>query len=720
MKNKENFSFYGIAIAIFIVSLVVITGCGNPINEKSEQVETAKSRSTTTFSTTYGPSTNRAYAYGQSFTPNVGASIPDAEMAQNVPLTSFTLRTADTTIEGFYNGDVYLNIYSGYTSNTNPGTFVGSSSNTLNMYNAGLNTLVEWNFDNLLLDKSTEYAVVFSTTNTSGSIVESRLKLDGANNYSGGQMLDNASWDAEFTADFGTTTTTTNELYSTSFEDFATGTISSYTDGLATWNNLGGANITTSYANTGSKCLHIPGGTEDTLEIVLTGDLQQTKGITFFAERWTSENPFEVTLKVKSGGVWTDAYELDSVIRVGARFLSEIRLALDSYSSIEAIRLVVTSPVNKGLLVDDLTLLNEVPTNLTKIPVIPTEPLTLTSKTQLFNVGTYRIPAIITANNGDLIVAIDARYTSSSDLIHNRNIDIAYKRSTDNGLTWSDESYTHVFGSNGAGSDPSFVIDRNTGDIICFYNYMVENTNNDDFRFYYQKSTDNGVTWQPYVDFTDDVAPTEWQSDFKFITSGRGIQLEDGSLLHNYVKLGLGSVLIKSTDGGNTWFRQGTIAGPADENKQVELNDGTIMTNARDQSKGGGRYVHTSSDDGDTWVTEYDESLIDPACNAGIIKYTSTNDGYNKNRMLYVGAADPSSRKNLAVRISYDEGQTWSDGKVIESGASAYSEITILADGSIGVVYEDDTSSRVIQFVRFTLEQLTDGQDSLSKPYVLK
>jgi hypothetical protein len=53
---------------------------------------------------------------------------------------------------------------------------------------------------------------------------------------------------------------------------------------------------------------------------------------------------------------------------------------------------------------------------------------------------------------------------------------------------------------------------------------------------------------------------------------------------------------------------------------------------------------------------------------------------------------------------------------VIDKGSAAYSEITILKDGSFGVLYEPGYSE--VRFVRFTLDALTDGRDRLSKPYL--
>jgi sialidase-1 len=93
-------------------------------------------------------------------------------------------------------------------------------------------------------------------------------------------------------------------------------------------------------------------------------------------------------------------------------------------------------------------------------------------------------------------------------------------------------------------------------------------------------------------------------------------------------------------------------------------------------------------------------------------------NGYAKNRLLFSNASSVTGRRNLAVRISYDEGKTWSEGKVIEEGFSAYSSLSILKDGSIGILYEPGHDS--VRFARFTLEELTDGKDSLSKPYEIR
>ncbi|MFN9419636.1 MAG: exo-alpha-sialidase [Pirellula sp.] len=346
------------------------------------------------------------------------------------------------------------------------------------------------------------------------------------------------------------------------------------------------------------------------------------------------------------------------------------------------------------------------------------EPLELSDSKALFVSGTegthtYRIPAIITAMNGDLIAACDARRKSAADLKPQRSIDIVFRRSFDNGLNWTPIELLEQVDDGGC-SDPSLLLDASTGNIFCFYNYMVRDIANQEFRFYVQKSSDHGKTWDKPIDFTDQVAGPELKNSFKFVTSGRGIQTRDGMLLHNYVRVGKGVTLFASLDHGNTWKSFCDVS-PGDESKVVQLHDGSLMVNSRIVP--GKRFVHRSSDNGLTWKGSDELHLPDPQCNACILQYTSQRDGYSKDRLIFCNAASIKGRKNLAARISYDGGESWSEGRVIDPGASAYSEITILRDGSFGVLYEPGHSE--IRFVRFTLEALTGGADKLQETYRL-
>ncbi|NNF36519.1 MAG: exo-alpha-sialidase [Saprospiraceae bacterium] len=339
--------------------------------------------------------------------------------------------------------------------------------------------------------------------------------------------------------------------------------------------------------------------------------------------------------------------------------------------------------------------------------------------TVLFNgntdttVSCYRIPAIITAKNGDLIVAIDERVPSCGDLKWSDDINIVIRRSTDNGNTWSDIRSIVDYSTGQSASDPSMILNENTGEIILFFNYMDLRNERDVYYLKIMKSKDHGKIWSTPRDITDQISKPEWKNDFKFITSGRGIYHSNGDLIHTLVNLEHGTHLFKSSDNGKMWQLIDSPIIPGDESKVIELADGSLMVNSR-VNKSGSRYIHRSQDYGMTWTSTSDSQLIDPSCNASIIRYTSEKNGWDKNRLLFSNANAPDKRENMTIKISYDEGITWTSGKTIYPGSSAYSSMTILENGDIGLVFEKDNYQETV-FVKVTLDYLTDGMDKASR-----
>ncbi len=343
----------------------------------------------------------------------------------------------------------------------------------------------------------------------------------------------------------------------------------------------------------------------------------------------------------------------------------------------------------------------------------------ITQYIDLFNtsmndaVACYRIPALVTTPNGTLLAAIDERISSCNDLRSNNDINIVLRSSSDNGKTWSPIKTVVDFPWGKSASDPSMIVDQITNDIFLFYNYMDLLKQKDVYYLHVIKSSDNGKTWSPPTDITDQISKPQWHNDFKFITSGRGIQTKKGNLLHTLVNLKNGLHLFGSNDHGKTWYTINTPILPADESKVIERADGSLMINARVNATGM-RYVHISNDEGKTWQTKPAPHLADPGCNASIIRYTAVSEGFDKNRLLFSNANSKKDRVNLTVKISYDEGKTWSASKTIYSGPSAYSSLTILQNGDIGLFFEQDEYSKN-PFVSFSLQWLTDKKDTYKK-----
>ena len=315
--------------------------------------------------------------------------------------------------------------------------------------------------------------------------------------------------------------------------------------------------------------------------------------------------------------------------------------------------------------------------------------------TDLFNaennpeVSCYRIPSIITATNGDLIAAIDERVPSCGDLKWSRDINIVIRKSSDNGKTWGKIEKIIDYPLGQSASDPSMILDKQTNTIFLFYNYMDLDNQKDIYYLKYISSNDNGKSWSKPVDITNQISKENWKNDFKFITSGRGIQTKKGTLLHCLVNLQKGTHVFGSNDNGKTWFITETPTSPGDESKIVELNDGSWMVNSR-VNKLGYRYSHVSNDDGKTWISKKEESIIDPGCNGSLIRYSHGE----KNLLLLTNINNKKERKEIVLRYSIDEGRSWSNPKIIYNGEAAYSSMTVMENGNLGLFFEMDNYTK--------------------------
>ena len=309
-------------------------------------------------------------------------------------------------------------------------------------------------------------------------------------------------------------------------------------------------------------------------------------------------------------------------------------------------------------------------------------------------VACYRIPALTTAPDGSLLAAIDERVPSCKDLGQNPDINIVIRKSNNNGKDWSPVESVVDFPFGESASDPSFIVDEQTGSVFLFYNYMNHHVEKDRYRFQYVVSKDNGNTWSAPVDITDQISKPEWNKTFVFVTSGNGIQTRDGKLIHTLVNVGEKSGFVfGSADHGNTWFLIDKALNPADESKLVELSDGRWMLNARVNGLGK-RYVHITADQGKTWSSHQAEDLEDPGCNAAILKFSDKKHLRRNSTLYFINPASSSARNNLTLKISSDDGKIWKSVQTIYEGSSAYSSATFLNNGDLAILFERDNYSK--------------------------
>ena len=396
---------------------------------------------------------------------------------------------------------------------------------------------------------------------------------------------------------------------------------------------------------------------------------------------------------------------------------------------------------------------------LLRIGVLSAEPIL--KKSDLFEAGTggyalYRIPGIVVTPKGTVLAYAEARKTARGW----GTIDIVLRRSTDEGSTYSPPvRIANVSGpksknpvalaQNLASADevtynnPVAIVDHRTGAIHFLFclEYM---------RAFYMRSDDDGQTFSQPVEITTAFKAFHPEYDWKVLATGpgHGIQLKSGRLVVPvWLSTGTGghahrpSVVstIFSDDGGKTWER-GEIAipnteewGNPSETIILQLADGRVMLNARSESKAHRRLVLFSENGATGWTRpRFHDQLLEPICMASSVRL-SEKESANRNRILFAnpdnlnrkdGKEEPGKnrdRRNLSVKMSYDEGETWPVSRVLEPGWSGYSDLATGPDGTIYCLYErgglDDNHFRpaFLTLARFNVEWLSNGKDKYPK-----
>lgn len=331
--------------------------------------------------------------------------------------------------------------------------------------------------------------------------------------------------------------------------------------------------------------------------------------------------------------------------------------------------------------------------------------------------GTYtsmRIPALVMSKKGTLLAFCEGRVNSASDWA---DMDLLMRRSTDGGKTWEQQVIIAARKKGQPTSNATPIVDED-GTIHLLYqrNYAVA---------YYTRSTDDGKTWSDPVDIT--YAFDTFKSEYNWTVlapgPGHAIQLRNKRLL---VPVWLAPdkshhpsciATIYSDDLGKTWKRGDIIAMPSpefqdpSETMAVELQDGRVMVNIRNQGPEHFRAVSFSKDGVSGWTKPvFDKELFEPVCMASII---SLGEG----RLLFVNPDSrhlpKPARQNLTIKMSYDDGQHWTLKKVLDAGGSGYSDLAVGPDGMIYCLYESREPGKHSRLVlkRFNLRWLTDGKD---------
>jgi sialidase-1 len=328
----------------------------------------------------------------------------------------------------------------------------------------------------------------------------------------------------------------------------------------------------------------------------------------------------------------------------------------------------------------------------------------------------YRIPALETAPDGSLLAFAEARKHNLGDPgFERQDIDLVLKRSTNAGVAWSSMQIIEDPGELWSAANPATLVDRQTGRVWLFYlrgqpgrNTYTARPSTEDIRILARHSADNGLSWSEPIDLTTtarDFADPKWRTSV--VGPGGAIQDRRGRLVIPVWRFEPWSVFVAfSEDHGRTWQRGEPVPGVSgDECQLVELADGQLLFDIRQQT-GPHRWRAQSRDGGRTWSKAQPGEQVTPVCCA-IERYTSKAAGDDRDRILWTGPKGPK-RSDLVVRVSYDEGQTFPHERPLSVGPAAYSDLAVLKDSTVGVLWERgvERGYQFITFTRFNLEWL--------------
>ncbi|MFM8469470.1 MAG: exo-alpha-sialidase [Limisphaerales bacterium] len=381
-------------------------------------------------------------------------------------------------------------------------------------------------------------------------------------------------------------------------------------------------------------------------------------------------------------------------------------------------------------------------------------------KVDLFEAGKdgytlYRIPGIVVSKRGTVLAYCEARKSDKGDW---GTIDLLLRRSTNNGASWLPrQALPTVPGPKEKNpvalaqklATPGEVTYNNPVAIADAYGTVHQLFCLEYARCFYTRTDDDGATWSAPIEITGTFDKFRPEYAWKVLATGPGhaIQLKTGRLvIPVWISTGTGghahrpsvTSTIYSDDLGRTWSR-GEIAGPNEgewnipnETCAVQLADGRVLLNMRSESTANRRLLTTSPNGATGWSRpHFHNQLLEPICMASLVRL-SEPVGTNRSRILFSNphnlsrtdgkevAGKNRDRKNVSVKLSYDEAATWPVNKTIEPGFSGYSDLAVANDGTILLFYERGSTdganiykTGLLTVARFNLEWLTDGKDAL-------
>lgn len=339
-------------------------------------------------------------------------------------------------------------------------------------------------------------------------------------------------------------------------------------------------------------------------------------------------------------------------------------------------------------------------------------------------VAAFRIPGLVTSNEGTLLGVYDVRYNSSVDL--QEYIDVGLSRSIDKGQTWEKMRIPMAFGEygglpkaqNGVG-DPSILVDKKTGTIWiaalwthgmgnyrAWHNSQAGMDEKLTGQLVLAKSTDDGKTWSEPINITSQVKDPSWHLLLQ--GPGMGITMQDGTLVFPIQYIDSTRIpnagIMYSKDRGKTWKIHNHARTNTTEAQVAEVEPGMLMLNMRD-NRGGSRAVSITQDLGKTW-TEHPSNrsvLQEPVCMASLIKVEAKDNVLDKDILLFSNPNTTEGRHHITIKASLDGGLSFPEEYHVlldEDHGWGYSCLTMIDRETVGILYESSVAHMTFQAVK--------------------
>jgi len=330
----------------------------------------------------------------------------------------------------------------------------------------------------------------------------------------------------------------------------------------------------------------------------------------------------------------------------------------------------------------------------------------------------YRIPAIWYQPQKPLLAFAERRVEQRR---MTGDVDIVLKRSFDQGETWERMQVISDLGRDTCGN-PCIVQDPSNGRLWLAFTLSRNQDTEEQIvtgkapgtQVWICHSDDDGGTWSVPANISESTRHPQW--GWYGTGPGHGLFLKgdsskpdrllfpayhtEGDVYHTHT--------IYSEDHGNTWNLGSNAAANTSEPQIIEMDNHSLLMNARTIHGHGNQRTHViSTDRGTTWKAADNVAPLDENDCQGAL-YRCFRSGSESQYDWIFSHPNSPRRADVHAWISEDGGKTWPNAQKLWSGPSAYTAMVRVQGGLVGMLVECGVKDvyEQIAFVKFSPEWL--------------